>query len=492
MSPYLESALNPTPSIVRAFTRRRLPALVFALACFAFSVSALAAPDLSTLPVPKAPPSSTNRLAVELVRGLYPKKAPKGVGRFAVEVTYKGPARHDAEALAAHLGDAVEAAARSLTTLSGRVPKSDAREVIEIHLTTKRGHLSATARRVVLPLHFWARLKFPTGRVVATAYTNVSIDLELRTLLGLGRRPVRLDALRAVAVSKRSAKALLNKPILDLAIDDLDNDRHPEVAVLHHDRVSITRWARGGFAKVHAEHRLGGGPARARVRHPIGRLVVGRRSDGDAELLAASSDRGAAERLRFKKGALTADKELLRAWPLFASATDRIVTASWPEAIDTLEGPLSLWELGGGRGAKVGFAAGVYDIRSHGVITAASPGWQPVFVATDVESVLHFREADQTSGAIGKAGTVAVAADVDGDGRAEILTTSSSLEGPDRLALHRLTSSGKSKVLWRHTLPHSVTAAAAGDVDRDGFVEFVVATWDGKRAGLTIVVPRDQ
>jgi hypothetical protein len=36
----------------------------------------------------------------------------------------------------------------------------------------------------------------------------------------------------------------------------------------------------------------------------------------------------------------------------------------------------------------------------------------------------------------------------------------------------------------------AVTAATCGDVDRDGYREFVVATWDGRTPELLIVVPR--
>src|SRR5690606_30762255 len=116
------------------------------------------------------------------------------------------------------------------------------------------------------------------------------LDLELRTLLGLDRRGVRLDALRVVPVTDRSS-ALTAAPILDLLVEDLDGDTLPELAVLQPLGVRILAWRDGGFSVERARFSFDVVPPnQARVRQAMGRLVAVTRADGSRLLLAASSD----------------------------------------------------------------------------------------------------------------------------------------------------------------------------------------------------------
>jgi hypothetical protein len=213
------------------------------------------AQTLPTLPAPAAPPSSTAVLASQLVDGLMAAPTPAlggaviGGTRVALVVSLSGTAPR-AEALTAFLADAIEARARQLPGFGRRV--GDAGEAIErweVELAMKDGHLMATARRRALPKNLWEVMAKAEGQVLATAYANVAIDLELRTLLGLGRREVRLDDLRVVPVTRKSAAFYRGARVLDCAVTDLDGDRLPELLLLQTDAVRAARWSEGGFAK---------------------------------------------------------------------------------------------------------------------------------------------------------------------------------------------------------------------------------------------------
>ena len=454
------------------------------------------AQTLPALPPPGAPASSTVVLASQLVKALVVAPAPPlgtglaGGARVQVAIVLVGePVKGQGlpGGFPAFLGDALEVQLNGLPGFGRRVlAAAEATERIEVELQVKDGHLMATARRRALPKNLWEALAGGQGRIVATAYANVAIDLELRTLLGLGRREVRLDDLRVVPVTKKSLAVIHGARILDCAVADLDGDRRPELIVLQTDAVRAMHWAEGGFSQDLGFYPLKGlAPSEAPLREPLGRLVTVVRESGRVVVVAASSDRdeplvvgigsGGVERLplTFQKG-----------WPLYATGPDRLVVAVWPRGVDSLEGGLTEVRLGAGAATWIGGASRVHDVRAF-----VADGHTTIIAALVGGGIRVLPGGDNPG-----AGIVSVLIDFDADGASEILTTSQVLTGPDRMGLARMpVDVGKRWVatpIWTGVAPAPVTAMCEGDVDRDGYHEVIAGTWNGSSADLVVVVPR--
>lgn len=472
------------------------------------AVSARAAEPLPTLPVPPLPASSSAVLAAHLAKGLYGGGVPDRL-RFALSVRFDklpdGLRPDGAAAFVSFFENALEAAMRQvalparIAVKPGAVPpptfgartNEDPAERVDVELRIQSGHVSATARRRVVPRTVWDAFADPEGAVLATAFANVTIDLELRSLLGLGRREVRLDRMRIVPVGKRSLAILGTEPILDLAIVDLDGDRLPELAVLQPDGVRVVRWEGGGFSvEVGSLPFKALAPAAGRARQPFGRLVPVVRADGTTVLVAASSDR--AEPIVVTLGATGLDRAPLsfqRGFPLYATGTDSLVIAPWPDGFDALSGGLTEARFGTASARWVGAVDGLFDVRGsmQFVLERGRVRSQPVLIAASTGGRVDIVGV-QT---ITDAGTVSGVADLDADGKLELMTTSTVISGPDRVALFALGAPAGvgARPIWSGTVAAPVTAMAFGDVDRDGYLEAVVAIWDGRVAELVVVVP---
>ncbi len=460
--------------------------MVVALVCVA--LGAAHAQTLPQLPPPAAPASSTVVLASQLVKGLLVAPAPTlgantaGGARVQITVTAEGTKG----ALPPFLADAIEVQLNGLAGFARRVTvASDATERIEVDLQVKDGHLMATARRRALPKNIW-EVMAKEGRVIATTYANVAIDLELRTLLGLGKREVRLDDLRVVPVTKKSVATFAGARMLDCVVADLDNDRRAELIVLQTDAVRAFRWADGGFSQDLGFYPLKGlAPAEAPLREPLGRTLAVTRDNGRVVVVAASSDRN--EPLVVGIGAAGIERLPLtfqKGWPLYTTGVDRFVVAVWPRGIDSLEGGLTEVRLGQGGATWIGGASRIYDVRAF-----VADGRATLVAALVGGGVRLLPGGDNSA-----AGIVSVLIDFDADGTSEVLTTSQVLSGPDRMALARLpvgaTKRWAATPVWSGTAPAPVTAMCQGDVDRDGYHEVIAGTWNGTTGDVIVVVPR--
>lgn len=464
------------------------------------------AQQVPQLPPPPAPPSSVAVLAAHLVAGLYAAPLDEGA---RLELLVGGSAVTRPEA-GAFVADAIEAALRVRQPVFSRhVPRagetagaSGPTERVELVLAVRDGHLMATARRRLLPRTIWEALADREGRIVATAYANVALDLELRTVFSIGKREVRIDRARSFQVSQKSTSNLTSGRILDCYIGDLDGDRVPELVALSPLAVSATRWADGGFSVELSTWSLEALAApEARLREPLGRVVPVVRPDGTSVLVVASSERGEPVVLAFEGGALTRSPlSFQRGWPLHSTGIDSFLIAPWPRAIDTLEGGVTEARFGTAAAQWIGSLSRVHELRGEHV--ARFPAQTAALAGGGLYVTLS--GASMTAPGVGVS---AIVTDLDADGTPELVTTSMALEGPDRLTLSALNAATRAggggatrgltrgltrgqRPLWTGAVPQPVSAMCAGDVDRDGFEEIVVATWNGRAADLHLVVPR--
>ncbi|MCB9728501.1 MAG: VCBS repeat-containing protein [Deltaproteobacteria bacterium] len=455
----------------------------------------------STLPFPPPPPAHAARLARDLLAGLAPAlEGLDGAARvvFAVQVESDAPSAGRAETW---LADTVEAAWRAGGWPLTRAPADGAEATHRLEVLVRvqaPSHVEAEARLRALPTSFWESLRMPEGAVLGTSTAEVPLNLELRTLFGLGRRTVRFERLRLVALAGLP-DALSTAPLLDLALVTPEGAGDQRVVALQPDRLLVLRWAHGGLA-LEATVALAAAPSEARVRQPFGRLVVTTRPDGREAVLAASSDRAAPELYDLTLGpepAAVALATLPPAWPLYASGVDRWLVAPWPAGVDVLGGPSREMALVDGRAAfrEVGDLEPAYDLRTYPLFAATSPAWDPHFAVAHPggDVAVWGANAPEERFVLDGAGTVSVASDLDQDGRPELLVSSSAVTGPDRLSFFELTDASEGAALrWSRPVPDPVTAALCGDLDGDGYAELLVATWSPERAGLWVVAPNER
>ena len=169
---------------------------------------------------------------------------------------------------------------------------------------------------------------------------------------------------------------------------------------------------------------------------------------------------------------------------------DAWIATDWPGGTDVLAGALAELRWGEAAPLPLGELDPSHDLRAFPFRGATSPTWSPFLARMGRGGGLTLWSPAAVA-AVARQGTVAVVADLDGDGTAELLTTADTLGPRDRLTLlGTLDDPRGPRRTWSAETQAPVTAAACGDVDRDGYNEFVIATWNGRAPELLIVVPR--
>ena len=449
-----------------------------------------------TLPLPPPPPSALQTVGARLATGLLRDGDP-----LPAQATYTVAVAEAADPrVGEFIGDALESSLRYAGAQATRVRAGGAgarlTHVIALDVALTDSTVAATARLVRLPSTLWERLRAPDGQTIAVTTGRAGVDLELRTLLGLGRRPVRLDTLRMVAVGRRSSPELLQSALLDLLVADLDGDGAAEVVGLQADTLVAAGWGRRGLQMIAMIGLASLAPNARRPRAPLGRLVPWYRPDGRVDVIVASSDRARPAAFRFdgaswvmvEHEALGVDPPL---WPLYASRVDGWVGSGWPSETDVLAPMLMELAAGAGAGTPLARWVPVHDLRVFGHRSPSSPTWNPHVLAALPGGGLAVWSAAQPEVALElmDAGTSAAVSDLDGDGRAELVVTSAAVEGPDRLALYELTDDPRAmRRRWRRTVPQPVTALTSGDLDGDAFDELLAASW-GTAGELYVIAP---
>lgn len=341
--------------------------------------------------------------------------------------------------------------------------------LVEVEVTA--GHVELRATAVRGARSFWDRAQGIGLGVVGAAFSRARLDVELLGLLGDTTGALRL----APRLSPLASRPLPTE-ILALAVCDADGDGWDDVVVLGRRALTVLP-ARGDATRLSLEALAG---AEAPCRVPFGAIVPLERADGGCDLAVGTSDLrelglvsiGADGSLRV--AAVPSPGVALSGSPAEGGRAALVGAMTPGEA--RMGGPLWLWEAGAEPRPLTGSRA--ERLQRVGIKLAAPGGLDVLDAVLGRDGVLEIVGAStvqQRAWALGARGLPALVADLDDDGLAECLVTSSAVPpARDRLELLRLAPGGKVRPEWSTSSP-PVRALAAGDPDGDGQLEVVVA-----------------
>lgn len=274
----------------------------------------------------------------------------------------------------------------------------------------------------------------------------------------------------------------LPAPLLAVEAADVDGDKTPELIGLTTAEVFVLEVS-GGKLAIAARAPLPDKPALIRSRDPVGTLVV----DG-AGIAARSSEQAAGARYRWVDGKLVAGDEVA-GFPLCAGASAELAEGRNyfdPKAVKIAGAPAQLF-------SRPFFSA---ECRDHvGVdgrpfsTAAVSDTGRVVRVACVAGACAEGAIASDEIDASGYAFEVA---DVDRDGRAEVIVARGQAPGgKDRVRVFAWRD-GAGKQIFDHRFEGGVVALTAPDLDGDGAREVIAAVrmWRSKRINLWVLTRR--
>lgn len=187
-------------------------------------------------------PTALGQIACELARALPPARAPRLVATIAVRSGSKDPALDDlgtrlATLVAGELGAKSRALSGIVSSAQARTLAGKDTEVVLLSGTLERGRFAVSADLVAGKFRFWDRFRKTEPGVLAHAFAARPLDSELRSYLP--RVPL--------VISKVHESSPLEEPVVALACGDVDVDGSPELAVVGRRRVRVGRLVRGQF-----------------------------------------------------------------------------------------------------------------------------------------------------------------------------------------------------------------------------------------------------
>ncbi len=266
----------------------------------------------------------------------------------------------------------------------------------------------------------------------------------------------------------------LGAPLLAVAAADLDRDGRAEVAALTTREVVVLAVRERALVEK-GRAPLGGEPALLRPRDPVGGLAVDLTADGDAVLVARSSERGDAVRLGWRRGRLV-ELDRRPGFPLCGGTVELAAGRNYFTAAAA--------QVGGER-LLAPLPGEFFSAMCTGPLVDARGGRIQVAAIVDLDRVLHVR-CRTAAGAECAAATVkgrdydgvgvaAEIADVDNDGVPEVLTTRGGAPGDrDRVSVFSVVG-GKVAKVYSKDFHAGVVGLGAGDLDGDGDRDVIVA-----------------
>lgn len=270
---------------------------------------------------------------------------------------------------------------------------------------------------------------------------------------------------------RKLASFNFSAPLLGLEAADLDGDGGDELVALTADEVAVLDF--GDKPRAVARAPLPSRPALVRSRDPVGSISV-EVGDDAAIVVARSSEQAVGARYRFAAGTIEAVADA-PGYPLC-----RGVSAELAQGRNFFEGATLVWSRGG-EPPPVAKSFHAAECRGH-----VGPAGYPIetFAVVDTNRALrvvcaHRGEACAAevlaADSVTAAGVAFEIADVDRDGKLEVIATRGQAPGKrDRVRVFAVVD-GVKKMVFDHWFQGGVVALSAADINGDGSLEVIAA-----------------
>jgi hypothetical protein len=361
-----------------------------------------------------------------------------------------------ANLVAGELGPSARASGVETWTELAR--KAGRGRVIVVRGELANNGFSAVADELAGMPRFWERLRKFTPKSRAHAFASRALDAELKSFLPLA----------PLVVTRIDRSAPLEEPSIALACGDADGDGSPEIVSVGRQRIQLGRIEKGRFVVFQS---LAWGAladvAPSPLREPIAAAAV--RAPGVLEV--GSSDRGSALRLDASLRVVARFPDRLP-WPgAGCAAIDAIALGQDPVPCERAP---ARGAANTPRSPGVDAIAGVRSVRANGAIESvlARRRQQDAFV----EVQLGARWIPSAA----PAGAQLALGDLDGDGRAELVSSSDTRDPKlDFVRVETLDDQGQLREAFRVPVPSGVQALGICPLEGTGLSPLVLATGDG-------------
>ncbi len=386
-------------------------------------------------------PSSLDKIAAEVANWVADDEP------VAIHVTARAPAL---ASLAGIVGDLVATRAGAGRVDTARAARAEGyAHFVEIELTADATDLRILGRIYRVGHDLWAETAGEKpGGTIGTFVVGSKLDADLRAYLAAPAAVVPAVAPVAPARPRKLAfRAVGSIDLLDLAAADLDGDGKAELVALTPDDVAVLTLGPDG-ARMTARAPLEGPPPVPRPRTPVGALVVAD-LDGRRAIVVHSSAHAAGGIFTFAGGTLSRAGDE-KAFPVCGDA-GKVTT------VDLVPG-LALFG------------------KERSVATRCGAGLVAVL---DTQGVLHLWKPDAKTpyAQVPASGTAFAIADLDGDGKPELVTAAFRAPGgADAFTIYSLAEGAPRVFRKGPTTPAGIVAVTTGDLDGDGAPDVVGAS----------------